>query len=157
MVVVALMAALLTELMRRRPCNLDGEPNSLAEALRLLAASPEVCTEMDNAEFHRPEELAEVLNDGQGLYTLDLVPGHGPRILRTSAAFRKHSGPLTPGKPNQEPWTGQLWQLKSTTGLIFLTLFLVVGLLLSVAFGFSRTALGKHFSFLILMLFDSIN
>lgn len=156
LVVVVLMATLLTVLMSRRPCNLDGEPNSLAEALRLLAASPEVCTEMENAEFHRPEELAEVLNDGQGLYILDLVPGHGPRILRTSAAFRKHSRPLTPVKPNQGPWTGQLWQLRFMTGLIFLTFFWVVGVLLSVAFGYSRTAQGKHFSCLILM-FDSIN
>lgn len=156
LVVVALMATLLILLTRRRPCNLDGEPNSLAEALRLLAASPEVCTEMENAEFHRPEELAEVLNDGHGLYALDLVPGYGPRILRTSAAFRKHSEPLTPGKPNQQPWTGHLWQLRFMTGLIFLTFFWVVGLLLSVAFGFSRTPHGKHFSCLILMC-DSIN
>lgn len=86
LLVVVLMATLLIVLMRRRPCNLDGEPNSLAEALRLLGASPDLCTEMENAEFHRPEELAEVFNDGQGLYTLDLVPGYGPRILRTSAA-----------------------------------------------------------------------
>lgn len=125
LVVVVLMATLLTVLMRRRPCNLDGEPNSLAEALRLLASSPEVCTEMQNAEFHGPEELAQILNDGQGLYALDLVPGYGPRVLRTSAAFRKHSRPLTPAKPNQEPWTGQLWQLRFMTGLIFLTFFWV--------------------------------
>lgn len=151
LVLVALMASLLTVLMIRRPCNLDGEPNSLAEALRLLAASPEVCTEMENAEFHRPEKLAEVLNDHQGLYTLDLVPGHGPRIVRTSDVFRKHSQPLTPGKPNQEPWTEELWQLGFMTGLIFLTFFWVVGLLLSVAFGISRTAHGKHFLCVILM------
>lgn len=146
LVVVALMATLMTVLIRRRPCNLDGEPNSLAEALRLLAASPEVCTEMENAEFHRPEELAKVLIEGQGLYILDLVPGHGPRVLRTSAAFRNHSQPLTPGKPNQEPWTERLWQLRFMTGLMFLTFFWVVGLLLSVAFAYSQTADGKCFS-----------
>lgn len=156
LVMVVLMAALLAVLMRQRPCNLDGEPNSLAEALRLLAASPEVCTEMENAEFHRPEKLAEVLNDGQGLYTLHLIPGHGPRILRTSAAVQWHSQPLTPGKPNQEPWMGQLWQLRFITGLIFLTFFWVVGLLMSAAFAISRTAHGKHFSYLILII-DLIN
>lgn len=141
---VALMATLLTVMMGRRPCNLDGEPNSLAEALRLLAASPEVSAKMANAEFHHPNDLAKVLADGGSRYQLDLVPGQGPRLLRTSAAVQKRSRLRAPRKRNQRPWAGQLWQLREYTGMGFLLFFGGVGLLLAVSFGYSQSPNGKH-------------
>lgn len=150
LLVVVMMAILLTVLTGRRPCNLDGEPNSLAEALRLLAASPEVSAEMENAEFHDPKDLVEVFKEGGGYYILDLVPGQGPRVLRTTAV-RKHSRLQAPGKGKQEPWMEQLWQLRAISGTAFMTFFGVVGVLLAVAFAYSRSTDGKYISDLILM------
>lgn len=46
--VVAVMVALMIVLIVQRPCNLDGEPNSLAEVLRLLDSSPELTTKLEN-------------------------------------------------------------------------------------------------------------
>lgn len=151
LLVVVMMAILLTVMTGRRPCNLDGEPNSLAEALRLLAASPEVSAEMENAEFHDPKDLVEVFKEGGGYYVLDLVPGQGPRVLRTTAV-RKHSRLQAPGKGKQEPWMEQLWQLRVISGMAFMTFFGVVGVLLAVAFAYSRSTDGKYISDLISML-----
>lgn len=148
---VVLMAILLTVMTGRRPCNLDGEPNSLAEALRLLAASPEVSAEMENAEFHDPMDLVKVFKEAGGRYMLDLVPEQGPRVIRTTAAVRKNSRLQAPGKGKQEPWMEQLWQLRVISGMAFLTFFGVVGVLLSVAFAFSRSTNGKYISCLILL------
>lgn len=103
LIAVAMMTTMLTVTIRRKPCNLDGELNSLVEALRLLAASLELTAEMGNAEFHHPKDLIEVFNDGEGRYTLDLVPGRGPRVIRASAVL-DHSRLPAPAHREQEPW-----------------------------------------------------
>lgn len=150
LLVVVMMAILLTVMTGRRPCNLDGEPNSLAEALRLLASSPEVIADMENAEFHDPKNLVGVFKDGGGRYMLDLVPEQGPRVRRTTAV-RKHSRLPAPEKGKQEPWMEQLWQLRVISGMAFLTFFGAVGILLAVAFAYSLSTNGKYISYLILI------
>lgn len=141
LIAVAMITTMLSVMIRRRPCNLDGEPNTLVETLRLLAASPELTAEMENAEFHHPKDLVEVFNVGEGRYTLDLVPGRGPRVLRTSAVL-DHSRLPAPAHSEQEPWADQLWQLRGTSGVAFLAFFGIVAVLLSLAFGYSRSNFG---------------
>lgn len=95
---VAIMIAVLAVLLRRRPCNLDGEPDSIAAALRVLAASPELVTELENAEFNDldallrqldpelaasrgPDVAPEKLDVGTSpQFVLHVESGYGPRI-----------------------------------------------------------------------------
>lgn len=139
--VVVIAATVLAVLIGRRSCMLDGEPNSLGEALRLLAASPDVSAEMENAEFHDPEDLLAVFEEGGGHYTLELLPEQGPRL--TASNVQKHA--RLPGSDNGKrgPWMEKLWVLRGISGLGFLTFFGVVGLLLSIAFAYSRSQGGE--------------
>lgn len=142
LVVVAVMVALMMALIVQRPCNLDGEPNSIAEALRLLDSSPELVAELENSEFNDPKDLMKVFEEGRGLYRLNLIPERGPRILRIGGA-REHA-PLPPLK--KEVWTEQQWQLRKIFGGAFLAFFGVVAILLLVAFN-SRDGYSCEFFF----------
>lgn len=98
---MAVMVALMIVLIVQRPCNLDGEPNSLAEALRLLDSRPELTTELQNSEFNDAKDLMNVFEEGRGLYRLDLIPEQGPRIVRMGGEH-EHA-PLPP--LNDPVWT----------------------------------------------------
>lgn len=139
--VVILAAALLAVFISRRQCKLDGEPNSLAEALRLLAASPDVSAEMVNAEFYNPDDLLRIFKDGGGKYTLDLVPEQGPRVQASNV--RKHAKLPANIDGKRRPWMKQLWALRGISGVGFLTFFGVVGVFLSIAFAYSRSRDGE--------------
>lgn len=137
LVVVILMVAVLVLMIERRPCNLDGEPNSLAEALRLLAASPELSAEMENAEFHAPEEILKVFNDGGGRYMLDLVRDRGPRVQVIGVQEHTKLPAAAATEENHKPWVEKVWPLRWRSGAGFLLGFGVILILLTVAFSFS--------------------
>lgn len=139
--VVVVAATLLAVSISRRSCKLDGEPNSLAEALRLLAASPDVSVEMENSEFHDPKALLRVFKEGGGKYTLDLVPEQGSRVRASNV--RKHAKLPANIDGKRRPWRKQLWALRGISGIGFLTFFGVVGVLLSIAFAYSRSHGGE--------------
>lgn len=145
LVAVAVVVALMMVLTVKRQCNLDGEPNSLAEALRLLACSPELVAEMENSEFHDPKELMKVFENGGGLYELKLEPEEGPRVIVKTLEVREHTRLVLPDFEKRKPWTEQLWQLKGIFGGGFLAIFGVVGILLSVVFGYHSGKNGELF------------
>ncbi|RPB12634.1 hypothetical protein P167DRAFT_149989 [Morchella conica CCBAS932] len=59
---VAVLAALLTYLLEGRPCHIEGEPSSMAAALKLLSASPTLCAVMQHSEYHPMKTLMEELD-----------------------------------------------------------------------------------------------
>lgn len=141
LIAVILMVAVLALMIGRRPCNLDGEPNSLAEALRLLAASPEMSSEMENAEFHAPEELLKVFNEGDRRYKLDLVPDKGPRVQ--TVGVREHARLPAATEENQKPWMEKVWPLRWRFGAGFLLCFGMVTVLLTLSFSYSYMLHGE--------------
>lgn len=78
---VVLIAVLLVVGVARRTCNLDGEPDTMAAALRLLDASPELCHEMEDAEFFTPDQIKIMFEQGNERFRLELVPGVGPKVV----------------------------------------------------------------------------
>lgn len=82
--VVVLIAVVLAAGIMSRTSNLDGEPNTIAAALRLLDASPELCHEMQDAEFFTPAQIRSKLEQGNHRFRLELVPGVGPRVVVVS-------------------------------------------------------------------------
>lgn len=129
---VVTMSMLLAVLIGRRPCMLDGEPNSLAEALRLLDASPEVCATLENAEFYSPNQLRKVFEAGGGKYALQLVHGHEPRIQPISVEEKVILQLVNSREKTPKPWMKILLPLRPTFGVGCVSLFaLVLGLLIT--------------------------
>lgn len=150
LVFTMVLVAILTVVLRRRPCNLDGEPNSIAAALRLLYHSPDLCRKMENSEFHPPRKIQEVLDGGDERYKLELVPGEGPRIRVFGGGDGRSSKELLPPPEetyfpsayNQKPWA-----LRMVPGVSFLTCFILVTLILIATFSYARTHDGKTHPF----------
>lgn len=141
---VVVLTAILTVLVGRRNCDLDGEPNSLAASLRLLNASPEFCSLMDNAEFHPPEEILKVLGNENSRYKLD-PQEHGSRLQviredETKEGINKLDAPV-PATPFEEP----LWALTTLAMVGYLLCFALVTGLLVGSFVKSRIRDGKLF------------
>lgn len=126
---VALMVAILGVLNHGRRCELDGEPNSLAAALQLLAESPQLCAQVENAEFHTNVDLQRVLVGSGSYYKLSRGRERGPMIQVTGGGGEKLSD-------RSEPWMGAtLWTIRTRTAVGLVMFFsLVEGLLLAVYF-----------------------
>lgn len=135
LVAVAAMVVVLSVLIRRRRCMLDGEPNSIAESLRLLAVSPELSEEMENAEFYSPEDILKVFDSGKGRYILE-DSGEGARVR--AVGVQEHAKLLAPSEENRKPWMEKLWPLRTGSGVVFLAFFGVVVVLLAAAFAHSQ-------------------
>lgn len=123
---VAVMLAILAVLNHGRKIELDGEPNSLAAALQLLGESPELCTQIENAEFHDSTNLERVLVESGSHYKLRRGLERGPTIEVSSGVNERLAD-------RSEPWLGaSLWTIRTETavGLVvffsFLTILLVV-------------------------------
>lgn len=136
--VVILILIVLAVKISWRPCNLDGEPNTLAEALRLLAVSPELCAKLENSEFHNQEEILEVFNKDGARYILDLVPEQGPMVR--AVGVTDNSRLLATA--SSEPPTQYQWPLWIITGVGFVSCFVIVGLAVALAFVFSISPAG---------------
>lgn len=134
-VIIALVMAVLIWL---RPCELDGEPNSLAASLRVLAASPELCRDMEGAEYQTMEKLQSRL-DGRR-YTLSVVPGQGPRV---GAAGELRGGSSLSELVNEEVSMEDQWPMQTIYGVALLVCFATIVALLVAAFGYSRTHNGR--------------
>lgn len=147
LVVVVVLVVMLTLLVGRRRCELDGEPNSLAAALRLLSASPELSIAMENSEFYPPEEILKVLDNGSRRYKLNLVQGQGPRVqvIRGIEDAATHNDRLPAPSQDQVPWVERLWALRTVSGVGYLICFGIVTALLVAAFLQSRRDDGKPF------------
>lgn len=127
---VAVMIAVLTFLVRRRELALDGDPNTIAEALRLLKTSPELRDQLANAEFYHPDEVGEVLDNCGARYKLLLEPGMGPRMHISTT---QEVSPL--GVPDVPvPFSVSIWSLKRKTGIFFGSFCCVVVALMVAAF-----------------------
>lgn len=151
---VAAMVLVLAVIVGRRPCKLDGEPNSLAEGMRLLAVSPEVGEEMENAEFYSPEEILGVFEAGKGRYMLDLGE-HGPRVR--AVGVQEHERLPAPADGNRKPWTEKLWPLRTGSGVVFLFGLALVMALLTAAFAHSKLRDGQWSRIYITFLFSDTN
>lgn len=157
--VIVLLAMALAVLTYRRSCNLDGEPNSLAAALRLLSESPGLCTQLENAEFNPPNAILGVMNEGGRRYRLDLVPGEGPnvRLLGVSQEAEMVSSDnssegyeisplaklLVPDEKHPKTWSEKPWALRTISGVLFLSIFAIVALVLIGTFSYARAHNGK--------------
>lgn len=153
LVTVAAMVAILCAINWRRTCELIGEPNSLAAALQLLAASFELCTELRNSEFNSPEEVCRVLAAGGKRYEL-LQGQHGPMIQvldrteHTPVVQAVRLGPetagfMSPDDGGPEPSVQQtLWMLRTGSGAAIVVFLGLVVLLLIAAFAFARVQQG---------------
>lgn len=129
LLVVALMTVIVSVLNHRRRCELDGEPNSLAAALHLLAESPQLCAQVENAEFHKHMDLQRILIASGSRYKLVRGQERGPTIQVTGEVAEK----LT---DRSEPWMGAtLWTIRTRTAVGLVLFFsLVEGLLIVVYF-----------------------
>lgn len=129
LLVVALMTAILGVLTHGRRCELDGEPNSLAAALHLLAESPQLCAQVENAEFHKDMDLQRSLIASGCRYKLVRGQERGPTIQVTGEIGEKLMD-------RSEPWMGAtLWTIRTRTAVGLVLFFsLVEGLLLVVYF-----------------------
>lgn len=131
---VVLGVVLLVGVVRRRKCELGGEPGSVVGAMKLLAKSPEVCVEMVGAEFCGPEEMKGVFKRRGGRYKLELGQG-GPSV--------KVSGSKTVELPladqeSPEPWVEKLWAMRVVSGVGFIGFFGIIVSLLVAAFAYAR-------------------
>lgn len=134
---VVLITVILAILIGRRPCELDGEPNSMAAVLRLLSMSPELNGELENAEFHSPHDILRVMRGGgDKRYKLELVGGQGPRVLVVGV-------PETEKLLRGERWKKRVWALRALSGMGFLVCFAVVVGLLVAAFVYARRNSGE--------------
>lgn len=141
LLIVVLVLMVLSRMVSSRVCSLDGEPNTLAEALRLLAASPELIADMENSEFYSPMEIQKVFDEGGGHYLL--LPGDrglklGPNGVQVHATLI----PSTVERP-LKPWKEKLWALRTISGVGFIFAFALVLAVFTALFVISRLPLGK--------------
>lgn len=138
---VTLMAAILLVWIPWRRSELDGEPNSLAAAMRLLSASPELVRDMDKEEFQWPDEKKIGVADKEKRYKLELA-ADGPRVVvatdglaglngDSGSAAQSNNHPQDAGqKLATLPWS--LWVLMAwgfVLGLVVVAGLLIAGLL----------------------------
>lgn len=130
--VVAIMMAILGALNHGRRCELDGEPNSLAAALQLLAASPQLCSQVENAEFHSEMDLQRVLIGSGSHYKLLRGQERGPTIEVISGAAERLAY-------RSEPWMGAtLWTIRTRTAVGLVTFFSLLEILVLVVYFIGR-------------------
>lgn len=137
--VVAIMMAILCALNHGRRCELDGEPNSLAAALQLLAVSPQLCSQVENAEFHTEMELQRVLVGSGSHYKLLQGQERGPTIEVICGADEK----LT---YRSEPWMGAtLWTIRARTAVGLVMFFSLLEILVLVVYfiGYKNNGMGR--------------
>lgn len=141
--IVTVMSAVLAVWIRRRPCNLDGEPNSLAEVIQLLASSPEMCAKMQKAEYHSAGQIRTMLEDGGGRYELELVKDHGPRLNAIPVQQVTIFLPPGDGQEVLTPWMEKLWPMSVLFGIGCLFIFGTVLALMAAAFVYSNEHEGE--------------
>lgn len=134
--VITVITAVLACLIGKRDLKLDGEPNSLAEALRMLAVSPQVRANMQNSEFYSPKKIGEMFGAASGSYKLELV-GQGLR-LQVECIRKDAILPEVDAAQRKTTWIQKLWALRSWSGIAFLfALGVMLGVLI-VAFVLSE-------------------
>lgn len=133
LVTVAMMAVVLAMISRRRSCRIGGEPNSLAAGLQLLAASQELCAQLEGAEFRSQEELSKMLVRSGNHYQL-IQDQYRARIEVVNGSKELiNSGRSTYG--SIEPWKeNTLWTLRTSSGVVILISLGFVALLLLTAY-----------------------
>lgn len=137
---VVVMVTGLCVLNARRGCELDGESNSIAAALQILAASGEMCEGLENAEFYSEEEVQRLLLARGKRYKLILEEGHGPRI-----EVNRGDGVKRVFEHRVEPWMGgRLWAMRTGTGIGLLAFFGLVAAVLTAVFCIARAQNGMN-------------
>lgn len=146
-VAVIIMATILAVVIPKRVCNLDGEPNTLAAALRLLHRSTDLCGVMQDAEFFTPAQIMDMLEQGDRCFKLELEVGHGPKILVVAATEQQEDFVAPQAAGNAKPYTETQLRQRSIFGLGLLLVFAAVTALLTAAFVFSTLYDGKFGKF----------
>lgn len=133
--IVAFLTIALTFLGWGRKCNLDGEPNSIATSLGLLQRSPGMVKQLQNAEFHPPQVIADTIVRSGQRYRITLVEGEGPKleILKDTAELRRK---LPGGSKAYRAGTG--WPTSSISGLLLVMLFATMLVLLVMVYSSAR-------------------
>ncbi|KAF8466855.1 hypothetical protein BDZ91DRAFT_793795 [Kalaharituber pfeilii] len=139
LILVAALVFLLLKINYSRPCELDGEPNSLSEMLHLLAASEPLCQHLENVDNDIGRQLVNKTSSNQRRFHLRLVRDRGPMIEITVAEnIPKSEMALGTPKPlstgHSEPWS-----LQKRFAIPVIVMFIIVALLLIAAFGAART------------------
>lgn len=159
-VAAILIATVLAVMIGRRTCNLDGEPNTLAAALRLLQASPNLCSVMEGSEYRTPAQIKAILEKGNRRFTLELVPEQGPEVTvtlgqgETVAPGQRET--VTPGQGGTTPhadsgnkaYSEEQPMLRSGMGVVLLVLVGGVTALLTVVYVYSTLWSGRLFEIL---------
>lgn len=157
--IVVLLVGAITWLIGSRVCNLDGEPNSLAEALRLLSTSPELIDHMQNAEYYSPQELSERFAVGSAHYFL--TPGEqGPQLRRIDVLLQDGGllEEVTNEKPKPlQPWKQKLWALRTGWGVGFICGTGLILVILTAVFIISRIQEGKTLQYVSFMISSGAN
>lgn len=109
-----------------RQTNLDGEPNSLASGLGLLAESNALIRDLYNSEYHDQRDLHKLLSQSTRRYRLHLVDGKGPRV----EAIGLESDTLLPQLPTDSedmslvPFQAmKSWHIRISTGITYFIIF----------------------------------
>lgn len=139
-----LIATILAVMIGRRTCNLDGEPNTLAAALRLLQASPDLCHAMEDSEYFTPAQIKAMLEQGNRRFELELVLGHGPKVTVTAeqGETAPHAGSSAKAYLEEQP------MLRSGMGIVLLVLVGGVTALLTVVYVYSTLWSGRLYEIL---------
>lgn len=143
-VVVVLLAVVLAIGVARRTCNLDGEPVTIAAALRLLDASPELCHEMEDAEFFTPAQIRIMLEQGNHRFRLELVPGVGPRVVVVAESPRVEGRVAAQAGTGAKAYSSEQPMLRAEVGAALIVVVGVVVALLTAVFTLSIRWGGKY-------------
>lgn len=143
--IVVVMVGVLTWLIGSRVCNLDGEPNSLAEALRLISTCPELSQHMENAEYYSPMEMLERFSIHSAQYFL-IAGAKGPQLRKVDVVLQ--NGGLVEDVMNDKPqpfkpWKKKMWALRTGCGVGFVFGTGLILAILTALFIISRIEQGK--------------
>lgn len=136
-VVVVLLAVGLAIGVSRRTCNLDGEPITIAAALRLLDASPELCHAMEDAEFFTPAQIRIMLEQGNHRFRLELVPGVGPRVVVVAESPQVEGRVAAQAGTGAKAYSSEQPMLRAEVGAALIVVVGAVAALLTAVFTLS--------------------
>lgn len=136
-VVVVLLAVVLAVGVAHRTCNLDGEPITIAAALRLLDASPELCHEMEDAEYFTPAQIRIMLEQGNHRFRLELVPGVGPRVVVVAETTQVEGRVAAQAGTGAKAYASEQLMLRAEVGVALVVVVGAVAALLTVVFTLS--------------------
>lgn len=140
--VTAILASVFTFLMAHRPCNLDGEPNTIAEGLRLLTNCPDIIAVMENAEYRNGEQLKNTEWRDTIRFELRLEEGAGPTLHIQKDGETNLGFPLS--GDHDEVWIEGTWMGTMLSGVGSMSFIMIVIVSLLSSFIYSLKHQGSY-------------